>query len=60
MLGPKGGTSPGGALVAEIGPVPIAPATNYLLRINESSGPPGSVTTVHTHPGSEAFYVLSG
>ena len=45
---------------AEIGPVPKVIATEYLLRINEASGPPGSVTSVHTHPGSEAFYVLSG
>jgi hypothetical protein len=59
-LGPSGGASPGGAKVAEIGPVPIAPVPNYLLRINESSGAPGSVTTVHSHPGSEAFYVLAG
>jgi quercetin dioxygenase-like cupin family protein len=59
-LGPTGGSSPGGTKVAEVGPVPIAPASAYLLRINESSGPAGSVTTVHTHPGSEAFYVLSG
>jgi hypothetical protein len=35
-------------------------ATQYLLRINEASGPPGSISTVHTHPGSEAFYVLAG
>jgi hypothetical protein len=35
-------------------------ATQYLLRINEASGPPGSITTVHTHPGTEAFYVLAG
>ena len=40
--------------------MPIAPVPNYLLRINESSGAPGSVTPVHTHPGSEAFYVLAG
>jgi len=59
-LGPRGGASPGGTRVAEIGPVPIPPATTYLLRINESSGAPGSVTPVHTHPGSEAFYVLAG
>ena len=30
------------------------------LRINEAGGPKGSVTAVHTHPGSEAFYVLAG
>jgi anti-sigma factor ChrR (cupin superfamily) len=35
-------------------------ATQYLLRINEGSGPPGSITPVHSHPGSEAFYVLAG
>ena len=41
---------------------PIAPvvATQYLLRINEGSGPPGAITSVHTHPGSEAFYVIAG
>ena len=59
-LGPRGGSSPGGTRIAEIGPVPVAPATEYLLRINESSGAPGSVTPVHSHPGSEAFYVLTG
>ena len=35
-------------------------APQYLLRINEASGAPGSVTSVHSHPGSEAFYVLAG
>jgi quercetin dioxygenase-like cupin family protein len=60
-LGPAGtGTSEGAKHVAEVGPVPKVIATEYLLRINEASGPPGSVTPVHTHPGSEAFYVLAG
>ena len=40
--------------------LPNVVATQYLLRINEASGPPGSITAVHTHPGSEAFYVLAG
>ena len=35
-------------------------AKTYLLRINEATGPPGSVTPIHSHPGSEAFYVLTG
>jgi quercetin dioxygenase-like cupin family protein len=26
----------------------------------EASGPPGSVTPVHSRPGSEAVYVLAG
>jgi hypothetical protein len=59
-LGPAGGTSTGGTKVAEVGPLPQVVATEYLLRINEASGPPGSVTTVHTHPGSEAFFVITG
>jgi quercetin dioxygenase-like cupin family protein len=59
-LGLEGESSPGGASVTEIGPLPVVQATQYLLRINESSGVPGSVTKVHSHPGSEAFYVIEG
>jgi hypothetical protein len=59
-LGPAGGASAGGTKVAEVGPLPNVAATQFLLRINEASGPPGSITPVHTHPGSEAFYVLAG
>jgi len=59
-LGPKGGATPGGNKVAEIGPVPPVTAPEYLLRIVHSGGPPGAKTPVHTHPGSEAFYVLTG
>jgi len=59
-LGSSGGSTPGGAKVAEVGPIPRIVAPQYLLRINEASGPPGSVTPQHTHPGSEAFYVLAG
>jgi len=46
--------------MVEIGPVPEVAASQYLLRINEASGPPGSVTPVRSHPGSEAVYVLAG
>lgn len=59
-LGAPGGATPGGTKVAEVGPLPEVVAQQYLLRINEASGPPGSITPVHTHPGSEAFYVLAG
>ena len=52
--------SSGGTKVAEVGPIPRISARTYLLRINDASGPPGSVTPVHSHPGSEAFFVLSG
>ena len=59
-LGPAGGSSPGGNKMAEIGPVPAIVAPQYLLRIVQSGGPPGATTPVHTHPGSESFYILSG
>ncbi|MCR0985086.1 cupin domain-containing protein [Roseomonas populi] len=59
-LGPAGVVSEGGGKLAEVGPIPLVEAPQYLLRINQASGPPGSVTPVHTHPGSEAFYVLAG
>lgn len=59
-LGAKGGSTPGGQEVAEIGPIPRIAAASYLLRINSAAGDPGAKTRVHTHPGSETFYVLSG
>jgi hypothetical protein len=59
-LGPAGGSTAGGTKVTEVGPLPKVVAKEYLLRINEGSGPPGSITAAHTHPGSEAFYVLAG
>jgi quercetin dioxygenase-like cupin family protein len=59
-LGPASGSSGGGRKVAEVGPIPSVVAPEYLLRINTPSGPLGSTTIVHTHPGSEGFYVLRG
>jgi len=59
-LGPKGGSTPGGTKVIEIGPVPRITASEYLLRVNHGYGPPGARTPVHTHPGSETFYVVEG
>lgn len=59
-LGPAGGSSVGGVKVAEVEPIPRVHASQYLLRINQASGAPGSITPVHTHPGSEAFLVLAG
>lgn len=58
-LGAKGmaGT---GTKVAELGPISTFPAPQYVLRINEATGAPGATTPVHSHPGSEAFFVLSG
>ena len=59
-LGPKNASTAGGKKVAEIGPLPRITAAEYLLRVTNSGGPPGAKTSVHTHPGPEAFYVLVG
>ncbi|MGO8316068.1 cupin domain-containing protein [Rhizobium johnstonii] len=59
-LGSKGGSTPGGNKVAEIGPLPPVKASEYLLRVNRAGGAPGTKTAIHTHPGSEVFYVLAG
>lgn len=59
-LGPEGASTPGGSKVAEIGPIPPITAPEYLLRINNTGGPPGAKTPVHMHAGSETFYVLTG
>jgi hypothetical protein len=59
-LGAPGGATPGGTKVSEFGPIPRISAPQYLLRINEATGAPGAITKVHSHPGSESFYVLRG
>jgi quercetin dioxygenase-like cupin family protein len=60
-LGNQGDITHGGRKVAEVGPIPRSPsADRLLLRVNRAGGPPGSKTPVHTHPGSEAFFVLKG
>jgi mannose-6-phosphate isomerase-like protein (cupin superfamily) len=59
-LGAAGGSTGAGTKVAEVGPIPRPQAAEYLLRINEATGSPGAITPIHSHPGSEAFYVLQG
>ena len=60
VLGSAAMPSYGGAPVTRIGPVVVPVAKNYLLRINRAGGPHGAKTPVHSHPGSEAIYVLQG
>jgi hypothetical protein len=59
-LGARDDATPGATRLAEIGPLPPVHASEYLLRLNYGSGPAGSRTPVHSHPGSESFYVISG
>ena len=59
-LGDRKAAGMGGTPVANIGPVPRIDSDGFLLRINNAIAPVGAVTTIHTHPGPEAFLVLSG
>ena len=59
-LGPKGAPTQRGTAVAEVGPLEDVAAQEYLLSIREGTAPAGVKTMVHTHPGTEAFYVLEG
>jgi quercetin dioxygenase-like cupin family protein len=59
-LGPQGQATKGATTVAEVGPLAKVDAAEHLLRVNEGHGAPGGTTAVHTHPGSEAFYVVEG
>ena len=59
-LGAKDGSTEGGTKVVEIGPIPPVSASEYLLRVNRAGGAPGTKSSIHTHPGPEAFYVLAG
>ncbi|MDU0364885.1 cupin domain-containing protein [Rhizobium sp. 25PS6] len=59
-LGPKDGVTAVGTKATEIGPLPSVSASEYLLRINRAGGAPGSKSSIHSHPGPEAFYVLAG
>jgi len=66
-VGVQGGAPEGGTLVDEIGPLDVPSAAHYALNINYSSTPPfglgGGVPAsrgVHTHPGTEGWYVLAG
>jgi quercetin dioxygenase-like cupin family protein len=59
-LGPKGTPTHGGSMVAEIGPLVDVSAPEYMLRISHGVAAPGAKSGVHTHPGTEAFFVLEG
>ncbi len=59
-LATKGGASPNGTLVIEIGPIPVPNASQYLLSVELESAAPGERRGWHSHPGSEAWYVLAG
>jgi quercetin dioxygenase-like cupin family protein len=60
VIAPENWRPPSGQLVAAIGPLRINPAAQYTARFMEAVFPPGMQTSVHTHSGPEAWYILSG
>lgn len=59
-LGDRKSGGMGGKPVASIGPVPRIESESFLLRVNNAIAPIGAKTSIHTHPGPEAFLILSG
>jgi quercetin dioxygenase-like cupin family protein len=45
---------------AVVGPMDVPPVGTVSVRFLTSTFPPGMRTRVHSHPGSEAFYVIEG
>jgi ribonuclease BN (tRNA processing enzyme)/quercetin dioxygenase-like cupin family protein len=60
-LAPADWKPPAGEKVAVIGPLPVPLAKKYFARYMESiEAPTVAGTPVHTHPGPEAWYLVSG
>jgi quercetin dioxygenase-like cupin family protein len=59
-LARKGERTPGATFVAEIGPLEVPRAASYEMVVGEVVTAPGRHSRVHTHPGPEAWYLLSG
>jgi quercetin dioxygenase-like cupin family protein len=50
----------GGERVAEIGPLPIEPGSQYSAQYMEAIFNPGMTAPAHTHSGPEAWYTQAG
>jgi len=60
-IAPAGWRPASGERVAMIGPLPVTPAKKYFARYMESvEAATVTGTPVHTHPGPEAWYLMSG
>jgi len=55
------GTRPAtAARVAEIGPLPVVSAKEYVAAYTEGTYKPGNKSDIHHHPGAEAWHILEG
>jgi quercetin dioxygenase-like cupin family protein len=60
VMGPRNEAVRGGKLKIVIGPMNVPLGGSVSIRFLTSTFPPGMRTRVHSHPGSEAFFVLEG
>ncbi|HEY7119938.1 MAG TPA: nuclear transport factor 2 family protein [Tepidisphaeraceae bacterium] len=59
-LGHQGDQTPGATHLAEIGPLPVPDAPEYLLQLSYQSRAGKVVGTEHSHPGVESWYMFAG
>jgi quercetin dioxygenase-like cupin family protein len=50
----------GGRHIATIGPLPVPTASSYTATYMEAVFNPGMMSSIHSHPGPEAFYTVAG
>lgn len=60
VLGPRKEPVSGGKRWATIGPMDVPAGSTVSIHFLTSTFPPGMRTRVHSHPGSEAFFVIEG
>jgi quercetin dioxygenase-like cupin family protein len=59
-FGPQSIASHGGEAIAVVGPLQLPKATSYAAVLSYAVMRPGDSSRVHTHPGPEGWYVLTG
>ncbi len=59
-IGEAGWRPSGGVRVAEIGPLLVKSDEQYTAQYMEAISDPGMTSSVHRHPGPEAWYTIAG
>ncbi len=60
VIGARNDRISSGKPATPIGPMDVPPVGTVTVRFLTSTFPPAMRTRVHSHPGSEAFYVIDG
>ena len=59
-FGPRDAAPQGGETIAVVGPLQLPAAKSYAAVLSYAVMRPGDSSRVHTHPGPEGWYVLTG